>query len=185
MSDSSFEIQTGVQRLKKMKELEERLNPIFEKKQYWKAKQILRSRIRNSRNYNPKLFGLYGKILTLMHDDMEAGKYFFLSNSRGPEYDDKIQLFLERYTKTKNKRYTSLSCQFPGIARNRKIDDFPEPTRSDILKLGLKEDDRREEEEEIKSTLVPVFIAIVVIILLLSIPVGIITMGKWIFGLIF
>jgi hypothetical protein len=55
-----------------MNEIEEKLNPILSKKQYWKAKQILRSRIKNSDKYNPELFGLYGQILLKMHDDMEV-----------------------------------------------------------------------------------------------------------------
>jgi hypothetical protein len=171
-----------------MKELEEKLKPILEKKEYWKAKQILRSRIKNSDRYNPELFGLYGKVLAKMQDDMEAGKYFFLSNLRGPDYDDKIRLFLARYTNTKNKRCVSLTCQFPGIARYRKIEDFPEPTRSDIIKLGLKPDASPEKEasvEKIKSNIIDALIFILIIMVLVSIPIGIVTIWKWIITAIF
>lgn len=178
------------------KEIEEKINPILQKKQYWKAKQILRSCIKNSKKYNPELFGLYGKVLSKMHDDMEAGKFFFLSNLRGPEYDDKIQLFIERYTNTRNKHYNSLSSQFPGIARYREIDDFPEPIRSDILKLGLITENRRGKRKtenvrrlpmvkRIKSSVFTVFLYILVITVLVSIPVGIITTWKWIINAIF
>lgn len=179
-----------------MDDIEEKLKPLFESKQYWKAKQILRRMIKNSNRYNSGLFGLYGKVLSKMHDDMEAGKYFFLSDLRGPGYDDKINLFISRYTKSGNKRYISLSSQFPKIAQNRKIDNFPEPTRSDILKLGLKEEkngikikkQNSQDEgilEKIRSGIPLIFIYLLIIIFIVSIPVGIVTMCNWIIDLIF
>ena len=180
-----------------MNDVEEKLKPLFESKQYWKAKQVLRRMIKNSNKYNPGLLGLYGKVLSKMHDDLEAGKYFFLSDLRGPEYDDKIHLFISRYTKSKNKRYISLSCQFPKIARNRKTDDFPEPTRSDILKLGLNEERNEIKIKEtqnsqdvrilkkIKSSILRLFIYLLVIIFIVSIPIGIVTTCRWLINLIF
>ena len=178
-----------------MNDIEEKLKPLFESKQYWKAKQILRRLIKNSNKYNPEFFGLYGKVLSKMHDDLEAGKYFFLSDLRGPEYDDKINLFISRYTKSKNKRYISLSSQFPKIAQNRKIDDFPEPTRSDILKLGLKTEENEIKEtqnsqderilKKIRSSILMVLIILLVIIFIMSIPIGIVTIFRWIINVIF
>lgn len=179
-----------------MKDLEEKLKPIIEAKQYWKAKQILRSRIKNIDHYNPELFGLYGEILAKMHDDMEAGKYFFLSNLRGPDYDDKIELFISRYKNTKKKKYISLSCQFPKIARYRNIKDFPEPIKSDILKLDLKTDNsvikskttdsqQTSKFNTIKSGIITVLVYILVIIFIVSIPIGIVTTCKWIINAIF
>ena len=180
----------------KMNDIEEKLKPLFESRQYWKAKQIVRRMIKNSNIYDPELFGLYGKVLAKMHDDLEAGKYFFLSGLRGPEYDDKINLFISRYKKSKNKRYISLSCQFPKIARYRKMDDFPEPTRSDILKLGLKEENEINIMEtqnsqdgsifkKIRSRIFWVFIYLLIIIFIVSIPVGIIITCKWKINVIF
>jgi hypothetical protein len=36
-----------------MNDVEEKLKPLFESKQYWKAKQVLRRMIKNSNKYNP------------------------------------------------------------------------------------------------------------------------------------
>jgi hypothetical protein len=51
----------------------------------WRAKEILQGSI--CREYDLRIFERYGQILLLMRDNLEAGKYLFLSGSRKPEYE--------------------------------------------------------------------------------------------------
>lgn len=62
----------------------------------WRAKEILRGRLR-SREFDPGLCEQLGVVLLRMEDRFEAGKFLLLSGQRRPEYEHAIQLFFRRY----------------------------------------------------------------------------------------
>ena len=63
----------------------------IEKGRIWKAKELLRQKIRHS-EYNETLFSAYADVLSIMRDDLEAGKYYFLAGLRSEDRKKKIDL---------------------------------------------------------------------------------------------
>ena len=152
----------------------------IEKGRIWKAKELLRQKIRHS-EYNETLFSAYADVLSIMRDDLEAGKYYFLAGLRSEDQKKKIEIFFERH---KYEKLVQLTSQFPLSARLKRIDDFPNKQVVDDLKLlGLTEPT----PDEIKATESgsgDKFIILVLIVLGLSIPVGLITIIYWICKLV-
>jgi hypothetical protein len=67
-------------------------------KRLWRAKEILQGAL-STFGYDTDLYEQYGQLLLLMGDDVEAGKYFFLSGVRKPEYREAIALFVNRHAR--------------------------------------------------------------------------------------
>ena len=151
----------------------------------WRAKEILRDKIGQS-GYDKELFEDYGNVLALMHDDVTAGKSYFLSGVRNDEYQKNIDLFLEKHARTK---LGSLTSQFPKSAKYQYKHDFPETIKNELFKLGLidspsgghkyKYNDSFEE-----GSLDILRWVIIIIVILISIPVGVGTIIYWIYKLI-
>ena len=68
-----------------------------------------------------------------MRDDMEAGKYLFLSGRRQPEYESAIALVLARYRRSPG----NLVSRFPNAVRRNKWRDLPEQVRRDLETAGV------------------------------------------------
>src|SRR5437588_10799902 len=66
----------------------------------WRAKEILQGAVGTS-GYEPGLYERYGQVLLRMGDNVEAGKYLFLSRVQNAGYEGAITLFVNRY-KLKN-----------------------------------------------------------------------------------
>ena len=107
----------------------------------WRAKEILRGRIRGA-PFDPDLFERYGQVLLRTGDDLEAGKFFLLSGKREAEYEAAIGLFLRRYSRG---RWQRMFSTFPRSVRNCRSSDLPAATRGDLAKLGVPIDPRDEQ----------------------------------------
>jgi hypothetical protein len=112
-----------------------------EKGRLWRAKEILRGNL-NSHGYCCELFEEYGKLLLLVHEDVEAGKYFFLSGVREEEYQEAIGLFLGRFGSS----WKDLLATFPNVARMACLEEFPDVVAQHLESIGASrrflEDDR-------------------------------------------
>ena len=104
-----------------------------------------------------------------MKEDLIAGKFLFLSGDRSPEASTRIDLFLERY---KKKEFRSIRGQLPGAAQRMKIDEFPEPIRSELRNWGYEDEQTIKDKVSLKDRILPVFVAIILILVIVSIPVG-------------
>ena len=98
----------------------------------WKAKEILQGRLAGS-TYDTELYEEYGKVPLAMHDDMEAGKYLFLSGVRQPNYEKAIYFYLNRYA---GKTTGDLFHTFPHSAQIFPIESFPEEVLEMLEKSG-------------------------------------------------
>lgn len=98
----------------------------------WKAKEILQGRLAGT-TYDRELYEEYGKVLLAMHDDMEAGKYLFLSGVRHPSYEKAIYLYLNRYG---GKTTGALFHTFPHSAQISPIESFPTEVLEVLEKAG-------------------------------------------------
>jgi hypothetical protein len=105
-----------------------RVNSEVQAGRLWRAKEILQGSIRSK--YDPRVFERYGQILLLMRDNVEAGKYLFLSGSRKPEYEEAITLFTKRFG-------ASLYFTFPRSARFAVPEKYPAAVVEDLGQLGV------------------------------------------------
>jgi hypothetical protein len=102
-------------------------------KRLWRAKEILQGAL-STFGYDTDLYEQYGQLLLLMGDDVEAGKYFFLSGVRKPEYREAIALFVNRHAR---KNPAQLYYQFPAAARLGKLDAYPPIVAEELVRLKV------------------------------------------------
>ena len=119
----------------------DRAEQALAKGELWRAKEILRGRIRNL-PFDAALFERYGQVLLRTGDDLEAGQFLLLSGARQPAYDDAIALFLRRYSRGRWERSFST---FPRSVRRCKWSDLPAAARADLAKLGIPASDDGDE----------------------------------------
>lgn len=84
----------------------------------WRAKEILRGNIGSGR-VDPAVLERYGRLLETLGEQLEAGKYLFLSGARLPAYGDAIQLFRRRHAKSGTAGLVG-HCQRQFVARPSK-----------------------------------------------------------------
>lgn len=84
----------------------------------WKAKELLQGAIASS-PYDNELYYEYAKILYSLEDYVESGKYFLLTDSHEPNYQNAINVFLQRH---KQENYFS---HFPRQFKKVAIKDYP------------------------------------------------------------
>ncbi len=113
----------------------------------WQAKEILQGRI-SSHPYDAEIMEEYGSVLLEMGDDLEAGKYLFLSGARLPEYEDAINLYLDRFAKS---TAIHLHASFPAWARKVPLERFPEPVTIELRARGFKPADLNQYIREPRS----------------------------------
>jgi hypothetical protein len=82
-----------------------------------------------------------------MGDDLEAGKYLFLSGVRRPEYESAIRLFVRRYSRA---GWQSLLSSFPAAARCAPWADMPLTVKNELREAGVP---IRNESEAVWGTL--------------------------------
>ena len=143
----------------------------------WRAKEIIRSEIGRT-SYDKDLYEEYGIVLSLMRDDLEAGKFFFLSGVRESNYTAQISLFLDRHARG---GYLGLVSHLPKAAKFSRIEDFPDPIKSEIMSMGFTPPATENKNE---SDGLGWSWWLVITIVLISIPVGIVTMVSWVWGFI-
>ena len=99
----------------------------------WRAKEILRGRI-GSLPFTPDLYEQYGVVLLAMQDELQAGKYLFLSGRRRAEYDNAIDIYLTRHG---TRGGAALASSFPSRAQALPIDALPANVRDALVERGL------------------------------------------------
>ena len=113
--------------------LYQRVDEAIERGETWRAKEILRGNI-GSASYDSQLYERYGKLLLDLSELVEAGKFFFLSGRRSPEYDQAIGVYLSRHPEN---RPELLFRSFPSGARFRELHRYPLDVRRTLEERGL------------------------------------------------
>lgn len=155
----------------------------------WRAKEILQGNI-SIKDYDCDLYESYGRLLLLLNDLPQAGKYLFLSGRDKPEYKEAVDLYVSRYTKN---GWQNLYATFPTQAKLLDLNDYPEAVSSKLRKLGYPEEEKRKLKDSFvhnrptswRERIEEILAVTVVLFLLLSMIIGIIviikTVIKWIF----
>jgi hypothetical protein len=99
----------------------------------WRARERL-SGVLQHRIYDPDLCEEMGYVLLLMNDLPEAGKYLFLSGKRKPEYEEAIEIFLQRHGRH---GWKQLASQFPKRLQNLRLDQFPQSVQDQLHMQGM------------------------------------------------
>lgn len=103
----------------------------------WRAKEILGSRI-SQNPYDTELYEWYGVVLRSMGDSMVAGQYLFLSGASKSEYEDAVNIFLNRYGCN---GWKNLVATFPRKVRRTMVSDLPESVKTALTERGMPIDD--------------------------------------------
>ncbi|PCJ50149.1 MAG: hypothetical protein COA73_18575 [Candidatus Hydrogenedentota bacterium] len=119
-----------------MRNRDEEITYLINHGKLWRAKEILQGRIQQM-GYDTDQYERYGQILLAMNDNIQAGKYLFLSGIRKTEYEECIRLYINRYT-TKNK--TTIIDTFPKAVRIADDDSYPPQLLEDLKFLDLTPD---------------------------------------------
>jgi hypothetical protein len=98
----------------------------------WRAKELVRGRMTAS-NYDRELFRRYAEILADMHDDDEAGRYYFLSGYRSGRAVDLVKTFLHRRAK---REFENFWNEMPQAAHRISPNSIPDICRSELAELG-------------------------------------------------
>ena len=98
---------------------------------YWRAKEILSGRLRDSA-YDPQLFEQYASVLQAMHDQDEAGRYYLLAGASEGDAGLLAKGFLAR---RKQLALDTLWHTMPLSAR-RLIAPLPEGTAALLAEAG-------------------------------------------------
>lgn len=101
--------------------------------QLWRAKEILAGRL-GSGGFDATTCEQLGRVLLQMGDDLQAGKYLFLSGVRAPEYAGPIELFRRRHGRA---GWQSLLGSLPASARRAAWADLPAALREDLRAAGV------------------------------------------------
>ena len=101
--------------------LYDRVDEAISQGEIWRAKEILRGNVR-LRGYDVELYERYGRLLLDIGETSEAGKDLFLSGRRLPQYEEAVEVYLERHVPNPEHMYFS----FPRAARLNDIDEYPE-----------------------------------------------------------
>ena len=155
----------------------------------WRAKEILRGALPQV-GMDAAVFERYGQVLEALGERLEAGKYYFLSGVRRPEYQGCIDLFVARHRRAS---LAHLLAQFPNTVKRVEPDQFPPTVADDLKSLGLpsaRTIDRLLRYEILPHTVQraheespwqPIAV-VVVLVLFASIVVGLYHIVGWILG---
>ena len=100
----------------------------------WRAKEIIRGTVGNTWP-DSAVVERYGQILLRMGDELEAGKYLWLSGVRRAEYEQPIALFLRRHARHGRE---ILLAQIPKSFRRIPFDQLPQQLRGELTENGLR-----------------------------------------------
>lgn len=153
----------------------------------WRAKEILRGNLARSWP-EAAVVERYGRLLIESGDQVDAGRYLFLSGVRRPEYEDAIALFLARHGRAGG---GSLLTQLPRSFKRLPFSDLPPVVREELSARGvtpaaLGSRSRREPESGWKASdiLIPVIVLAMLMCLVLGIWVAFQSVVQWTMGLV-
>ncbi|MCK0070008.1 hypothetical protein [Kordiimonas laminariae] len=123
-----------------------------------------------------------------MKDNLEAGKYLFLSGIRKPEYSGAINLFVEGYRK---RDIQQIYSAFPSMARRTAFEDFPENVKVELWHLKfdpsqikVKTEKSKDLTEPVRDWLRSLIVWGIVGLFFSSLAVGFVTIVSWIVNMI-
>ena len=117
----------------------------------WRAKEIIRGTIGHTWP-DSDVIEQYGQILLRMGDDVEAGKYLWLSGVRRAEYERAVALFLRRHARHGRQM---LVAQIPKSFRRVPFSQLPAELRDQLTDYGVRSSDfgsRRQSSQENLAT---------------------------------
>ena len=103
----------------------------------WRAKEIVGSSLSQAW-LHPEVVERYGQLLLTLGDEMEAGKYLWLSGVRTAAYEPAIALFLHRHRRHGR---AALLGQLPRSFRRLAFNQLPTELRRELSSLGIRESD--------------------------------------------
>ena len=112
----------------KTQELRDKISSALDEDKLWLAREHYQALTRVC-GFDQKVYQEFGTLLLEMREDLVAGKFLFLAGDRSEEANRCINVFLERY---KRKKFASIKSQFPRAAQRLKIDEYPDPVRSEL-----------------------------------------------------
>jgi hypothetical protein len=136
-------------------------------------------------DYDPDLYEQFGTVLLAMGDNLEAGRWLFLSGRRDAEYEPAVALFLERHGRRGGER---LYASFPAGARLGGPSHYPPPLCDELRELGVSEDSPpgapvaplNEKQGWLVATLTRVGCTGCFAYLVASVVVGGVVVGRWV-----
>ena len=112
----------------------ERAQEDIQRGDYGLARQRLTSLLVN-KGYDAELAARIGWLSYDMRDLYQAGRYWLLADAEGGQVDEAIDLFLKR----SGSEPRVIVGQLPRTLRLSNLDDYPEPVRRRLRRLGLEE----------------------------------------------
>lgn len=105
----------------------------IESGQLWRAKEILSGRV-GTCAFDAELYEQFGTLLLRMGDDIQAGRFLFLSGKRLPDYQPAIDLFLRKHRGGRGEMFAA----FPAHVRRRPWVELPAQVQQELeaLKFG-------------------------------------------------
>jgi hypothetical protein len=100
----------------------------------WRAKEILAGNIASG-STDPAILERYGRLLDVLGDRVEAGKYLYLSGVRRPEYEHSIALFLQRHARLDG---PALVARLPNAVRRTPFNELPPAVQADLDRRGVR-----------------------------------------------
>ena len=97
--------------------------------------------------YAAEMYEQFGRTLLRMGDDLQAGKFLFLSGKRDTDYEAAIRLFVSRYA---GADWQTLVSSFPAAVRRCSWGQPLEQLQRDLIALGVP---RRSQQETLWKTL--------------------------------
>ena len=110
---------------------QDRVAEAIGKGQLWRAKEILSGRVGTS-PFDAELYEQFGILLLRMGDDVQAGRFLFLSGKRRPEYQPAIDLFLRKHA---HGGRGDVFAAFPSQVRRRPWSELPAQVRQELEAL--------------------------------------------------
>jgi len=105
----------------------------IESGQLWRAKEILGGRV-GTLPFDAELYEQFGALLLRMGDDVQAGRFLFLSGRRRPEYQPAIDLFIRKHLRAGQGH---MFAAFPAHVRRQPWGELPAQVQEELEALGF------------------------------------------------
>jgi hypothetical protein len=113
---------------------------------FGRAREILASRM-GTDPFNPTTAEQLGSLLLNMGDDIQAGRYLFVSGVRKPEYQPSIDTFLRRHSRH---GWRNLLAALPATVKRCAWSEIPSVVREELRQAGVPQ---RPAAETLKGTI--------------------------------
>ena len=151
----------------------------------WRAKELLRGAL--ATRAERVLLERYGRLLDLLGERYEAGRYLFLSGVRTPECADAIAVFLTRNAARGSTDFVKL---FPAAVRRLPFEQLPAVVQEELRARGVGESRFSGEgplvpaEPRWRRQIGNLIAVLIVALFVAAFGVGIVQILKWIAGFV-